>query len=170
MSASVSGTNSNYWVNPTRVDNGSSSAGTDNMGTADTFLKLLATELQYQDPTQPVSNTEYVAQLAQFNSLQQLSAMNNSMSEYQAYSLIGKNVYYTTTDAAGNTVNGSGAVDSIITQNNTVYLMVGENRAKLSSVVRVENPAVAAASTTSSGTTASAIGTSAATGTGTTTG
>lgn len=149
MSTSVTGTNSSYWVTPTTVDSGTSSTGSDNLGTADTFLKLLATELQYQDPTEPVSNTEYVAQLAQFNSLQQLSSMNSSMSEYQAYSLIGKNVSYTTTDSAGNTVSGSGTVDSIIKQNNTVYLMVGTNRIKLSSVVQVEN----ATTTTTTGAT-----------------
>ena len=76
MSTSVTGTTSSYWSTPTTVDSSTSSTGSDSLGTADSFLKILATELQYQDPTEPVSNTEYVAQLAQFNSLQQLSAMS----------------------------------------------------------------------------------------------
>lgn len=147
MSTSVTGTTSSYWSTPTTVDSSTSSTGTDTLGTADTFLKLLATELQYQDPTEPVSNTEYVAQLAQFNSLEQLSSLNASMSEYQAYSLIGKNVSYTTTDSSGNTVSGSGTVSSVITSNSTVYLTVGSNRIKLSSVVSVENATTSSTTT-----------------------
>ena len=147
MSTSVTGTTSTYWSTPTTVDSSTSSTGSDTLGTADTFLKLLATELQYQDPTEPVSNTEYVAQLAQFNSLEQLSALNASMSEYQAYSLIGKNVSYTTTDSSGNSVSGSGTVSSVITQNSTVYLTVGSNKIKLSSVVSVENATTSSTTT-----------------------
>ena len=153
MSTSVTGTTSSYWSTPTTVDSGTSASGTDNLGTADSFLKILASELQYQDPTEPVSNTEYVAQMAQFNSLQQLSTMSNSMSEYQAYSLIGKTVSYSATDSSGNSVSGSGTVDSVLTQNNTVYLMVNGNRIKLSSVTQVTNPATTGTTTTGTSTT-----------------
>ncbi len=147
MSTSVTGTTSSYWSTPTTVDSSTSSTGSDSLGTADSFLKILATELQYQDPTEPVSNTEYVAQLAQFNSLQQLSAMSNSMSEFQAYSLIGKTVAYSTTDSAGNAVSGTGSVESVLTQNNTVYLMVNGSRIKLSSVTQVSNPTTTSTTT-----------------------
>ncbi|MEZ5284217.1 MAG: flagellar hook capping FlgD N-terminal domain-containing protein [Vicinamibacterales bacterium] len=42
----------------------------------DAFLKLLITQLQYQDPTQPQADGEFLAQLAQFSTLEQLQAMN----------------------------------------------------------------------------------------------
>lgn len=45
----------------------------------DTFLKLLTTQLSNQDPLNPVDDTEFIAQLAQFSSLEQLQQMN----EYQ---------------------------------------------------------------------------------------
>ena len=43
------------------------------------FLKLLVTQLQHQDPLQPQDGTEFVAQLAQFSSLEQLIDINQNI-------------------------------------------------------------------------------------------
>lgn len=65
----------------------------------DDFLKLLITQLSNQDPTSPMENTEFIAQMAQFSSLEQISNMNNEFSKLtatfnssQAVSMIGKTV------------------------------------------------------------------------------
>lgn len=42
----------------------------------DDFLKLLITQLRYQDPLNPIDDREFVAQMAQFSSLEQMQNMN----------------------------------------------------------------------------------------------
>ncbi|HWL26867.1 MAG TPA: flagellar hook assembly protein FlgD [Ureibacillus sp.] len=45
----------------------------------DAFLQLLVTQLQHQDPTAPMDNAEYISQLAQFSSLEQMQNMTKAM-------------------------------------------------------------------------------------------
>jgi flagellar basal-body rod modification protein FlgD len=45
----------------------------------DAFLQLLTTQLAHQDPLQPQGDTEFIAQLAQFSSLEQLTQMRGSL-------------------------------------------------------------------------------------------
>ena len=46
----------------------------------DQFLTLLCAEMQYQDPLEPTSNTEYVAQLATFSQLEAMLGMQEKPS------------------------------------------------------------------------------------------
>ncbi len=45
----------------------------------DAFLKLLVTQLQHQDPTKPQADAEFIAQLAQFSSLEKLTQIAHSI-------------------------------------------------------------------------------------------
>jgi flagellar basal-body rod modification protein FlgD len=45
------------------------------------FLQLLTTQLAHQDPLQPVADTEFLAQLAQFSSLEQLTQISKQIQE-----------------------------------------------------------------------------------------
>jgi flagellar basal-body rod modification protein FlgD len=47
----------------------------------DEFLKILTTQLQYQDPTAPLDSNAFVAQLAQFSSLEQMQNVNTSLDQ-----------------------------------------------------------------------------------------
>jgi len=65
----------------------------------DAFFKLLITQLKYQDPLTPMENTEFIAQMAQFSSLEQMANMNANLSQFlriqalsEGASLIGRNV------------------------------------------------------------------------------
>ena len=71
---------------------------TDGFG-QDAFMKLLLAQLQNQDPLKPMEDKEFIAQLAQFNSLNQLTQMNETLGELmtaqtlsQGSALIGKTV------------------------------------------------------------------------------
>lgn len=45
----------------------------------DAFLKLLVTQLQHQDPSSPMDNSQFIAQLATFSSLEKLSAISTQV-------------------------------------------------------------------------------------------
>jgi flagellar basal-body rod modification protein FlgD len=54
-------------------------AAKDNGLGQDAFLKLLVTQLQHQDPTKPQADGEFIAQLAQFSSLEKLTQIAASV-------------------------------------------------------------------------------------------
>lgn len=62
----------------------------------DDFLKLLLTQMQNQDPANPMEDKEYMAQMAQFSSLEQLTQLNTSMK-----TMIGNNAQEQMVSAVG---------------------------------------------------------------------
>ncbi len=107
----------------------SKKTGSDSLSQAD-FMKLLTTQLSYQDPTKPVDNVEMVSQMAQISSLSGITSLNNtlntmssSMTSSQALmasSLVGQKALVNSSSGyltQGNTLSGivptgtSGATD-----------------------------------------------------------
>lgn len=56
------------------------------------FLKLLVTQMKYQDPLNPMSDSDFIAQTAQFTSVEQLTDLNQAISSLQSVALIGKSI------------------------------------------------------------------------------
>ena len=132
--------NSDYWLPPSSDSsaNTTTTKGSSNISDFNSFMKILAIELQNQDPTDPVSNTEYVSQLAQVQSLSQLQNISNTVTAAGAYEMIGKTVTYQTTDSAtGAATADSGTVQAVITKDNTTYLLVNGQMVEASSVIMV---------------------------------
>ena len=86
----------------------------------DAFLKLLTTQLQNQDPLHPMDDTQSVAQLAQFSSVQATTELKDAFSTFQSNfsvmqsaGLLGKTVSAQSADANGNVTSVSGTVKTI---------------------------------------------------------
>lgn len=116
-------------VNNGKIEKTSNTAGTskasaDNTLGKDAFLKLLVTQMKYQDPLNPSTDTEYIAQLATFSQLEQLQNLSNMTSNSQALSLVGKNVVIKTESSSGSTKYISGTVDYVTVSGGKAYLSV----------------------------------------------
>ncbi len=79
----------------------------------DAFLKLLVTQMKYQDPLNPSSNTEYIAQLTTFSQLEQMQNISKIGTNTQALNLVGKNVIMQTISDTGTINRISGKVDFV---------------------------------------------------------
>lgn len=92
------------------------------------FLQLLVAQMQYQDPLEPMDNTEYVSQLATFSQLESLQNMEGTISNGQATDLVGKTVMVKVTDANGDTSLKPGVVDYVIFEGGEPYLVINEEK------------------------------------------
>lgn len=103
----------------------------------DAFLKLLITQIQMQDPLEPMKAQDFVAQLAQFSSVEQLQSANLQLTilqqaeaTSQALALIGRTV--TTGDEGV-----SGVVQAVVFSDGQPKLLVGSQEVNPGDVTRV---------------------------------
>ena len=110
----------------------------------DQFLNLLCAEMQYQDPLEPTTNTDYVAQMATFSQLEATLSMKDSLTESAsatessvANSLVGKNVVVV--DPESETGYTTGKVDYVMYEEGEIYLSIENKLYNLSSLDTVAN-------------------------------
>lgn len=97
------------------IDSTTGTAGSRNtgeLGKSD-FLNLLVTQLRYQDPLNPTDDKEFIGQMAQFSSLEQMQGLNGSFTATKAFGLIGKHV---TASIVDSTTKESKQIDGDVTE------------------------------------------------------
>lgn len=106
--------------------------------TMEDFFKLMAAQLQNQNMMDPVDNTEFIAQMAQFSTLSQMTELSNAVNSTFAVSMIGKTVNLRSLSENGTIIYDSGTVDSITFSEGTAYLEVHGNYYPISNVTGVK--------------------------------
>jgi len=109
------------------------------------YMTLLVTQLQNQNPLEPMDNQQMASQLAQFNQLQQLETLNTSFSgvldlvqRSYASSLVGKEVSFDAMQEDGTTKTVTGKVTEVTTgSGNDMVLTVGDRTVSLSDVTSI---------------------------------
>jgi flagellar basal-body rod modification protein FlgD len=110
------------------------------------YMKLLVTQLQNQNPLEPLDNNEMAAQLAQFSQLAQLESMNSNfagvlvtLQRTYANSLIGKDVEFVVETDTGDQNTMSGTVDGVHSNaDGEIFLTVGSWTLGLEDVMSVK--------------------------------
>jgi flagellar basal-body rod modification protein FlgD len=137
-------------VNEAIYNNSTSSTGTSSSNKAtgkygdlgkNDFLALLIAQLKYQDPLNPMEDKEFIGQLTQFSTLEQITNMSTNLEKFltsqqgqgisSAAAMIGKEVR----DAQGN----GGVVTGISLEEDGLYLLIGEEKMALSEVKVIKN-------------------------------
>lgn len=102
------------------------------------FLDLLVAQMTNQDVMNPMENTEFISQMAQFSSLQAMSNLSEIAMQGQATSLIGKNVVVANYDSQGNLVVDEGVVQRVTIHSGETKLYVNDIEYDYSNVMEVK--------------------------------
>ena len=111
------------------------------------YMKLLVTQLQNQNPLEPMDNDQMASQLAQFSQLQQLESMNSNFANVlsatelnYANSLIGKEVSFASENETGGRDITSGIVEEVINNiDGEIILVTANHTVPLEGIISVKN-------------------------------
>lgn len=110
----------------------------------DAFLRLLTTQLRYQDPMKPVDDQDFIAQLAQFSALEQMQNLTRTMEAFiaeeratnqlaRATALLGRNAVVMTESG---TLRGR--VEGFVLEDGVPWLVIDGRAFSVSDVIHVE--------------------------------
>ncbi|MNW23611.1 Basal-body rod modification protein FlgD [compost metagenome] len=145
---------SNVWPNYSEQNvSRAAAAKKDTNGNAemgkDQFLKILIAQLKNQDPMNPMEDKEFIAQMAQFSTVEQLMNINTQVTSLSqslsiASSMIGKEITWIQAGAkdsiTGEAAEGAtkkGVVESIVMKDGKQYAVVGAAEVLLSEITSI---------------------------------
>ncbi len=118
----------------------------------DDFLKLLVTQLKYQDPLEPMDNTQFLSQMATFSELEQMKNLNDTVTKWaedyaassssttlqQVSTLIGREIAYLTPETSDEESSVSvGIIQSVIFREGVPYFVVGDDEVAMEDIFEV---------------------------------
>lgn len=115
----------------TTTPGGPAAPASQDIFSSDTFLKVLAAQVRSQNPLEPMKDTEFIGQMAQFSSLEQITSLNRTMTSFnltsqltQGAALVGRQVTYL---PEGAEVPVTGTVERMVIENGgrSTTLVVG---------------------------------------------
>jgi flagellar basal-body rod modification protein FlgD len=106
----------------------------------DDFLKLLITQLTNQDPLSPQKDTEFIAQMAQFSSLEQSKTMQLNMAQLQATTMLGTRVELEQQTENGDSNLIRGVVSAVQVEAGKPKLVVDGKSYDLSQITTITTP------------------------------
>ena len=126
------------------MNNTVTSATSEGLG-KDDFLKLLVAQLKYQDPMSPMDNTQFISQMAQFSSLEQMTNVADAITSltslysqsllYQGAAMIGKTASYQAD--IDSTELTTGQVNSVRVQDNVLQVQVDDTWVDMGNILQV---------------------------------
>lgn len=115
----------------------------DNGVSVNDFLSLMVAQLQNQDFMNPVDDTQYVTQLAQFATMQQMQEMATYMKTNYVMSLVGKNITAAKFSISGELQKETGVVEKISLVNNEYFIYVNGKQFSLEQIMEINSSASA---------------------------
>ncbi len=113
-----------------------SKMGTSELGFSD-FVTLLVAQLKNQDMMNPMSDTDFIAQMAQFSALQAMNTLSETNNTSYAASLVGKKVTAAALDKNGALEKTTGTVTGVGLFDGTPTIYIGEKSFKLEQIMVV---------------------------------
>ncbi|HOG63438.1 MAG TPA: flagellar hook capping FlgD N-terminal domain-containing protein [Sedimentibacter sp.] len=102
------------------------------------FLNLLVAQITNQDAMNPMDNTEFIAQMAQFSTLQAMTDLTEMALQGQATSLIGKNVVVADYNGNGGLTIDEGIVQRVTLHGGKTKLYVNDMEYEYSNVMEIK--------------------------------
>jgi flagellar basal-body rod modification protein FlgD len=110
--------------------------------TMDDFFTLLTAQLSNQDMSNPVNDSEFISQMAQFSMVQALSDLNKMSQTAYSVNLVGKEATVAAIDSAGELQSSTGIVEGVNLYNGKAEVVIDGTSYPISSVMEVRTPTI----------------------------